>query len=205
MVFPPLPRQSIVIHYFWLCPRNIDSNSWFKTSQNLNQQWQQQPLIYFYFWHIFLCQFFDNTFACVHFLTPHHPLRQSSQSNHKTSRNRYPPPPFIESIVLSHCPAAISPLLHLCVCPSRWWIFSGFTAARGFCLRVFTFPPKSAHEHPITQKSPLNSTIGGFLNRKWQNLSTAPDDCIRQQRFVERCLGSLQRGDFVRGWLLVYT
>ena len=46
-------------------------------------------------------------------------------------------------------------------------------------------------------KVPLTSTIGGFLNLKWRNLSTAPGNCMRRQQFVGRHLGSLQRGDSV--------
>ena len=58
-------------------------------------------------------------------------------------------------------------------------------------------------ERPITQKSSPTSTIGGFLNRKWQNLSTAPGDSIRWHRFFGGHLGSLQQGDFVWGYFLL--
>ena len=58
------------------------------------------------------------------------------------------------------------------------------------------------NKQPISQKSLLASIIIGFFNLNWQNLSTAPGDCIRLQQFVVQCLASLQRGDFVRK---VYT
>jgi len=67
---------------------------------------------------------------------------------------------------------------------------------RGDFVRGVYIPKNKS---PITQKSILTSIIGGFWNLKWQNLSTAPGDCIRRQRLGGLCLDSLQRGDFVRG------
>ena len=67
---------------------------------------------------------------------------------------------------------------------------------RGDFVRGVYFPPQ---KRPIIQKFLRTSIIGGFRNSKWQNLSKAPGDCIRRQRFGGRRLNSLQRGDFVRG------
>ena len=57
-----------------------------------------------------------------------------------------------------------------------------------------------SHDAP-SEVHALTSINGRFLNLKWQNLSTAPGDCIRQKRFVGRRLGSLQQLDFVWGCL----
>ena len=66
---------------------------------------------------------------------------------------------------------------------------------RGTLRRLFTFTMVDSRPYwcPI-ESHPLTLIIGGFLNSKWQNLSKAPGDCIRRQRFVGQPLVHFSKG-----------